>query len=144
MREINLIVIHHSGDCDTLEKIRDLHVNKNGWDDIGYHFLIGREGQMFNGRKIETIGSHAIGHNSSSIGICLLGNFDKEMPQESQLSALNQIITSLMQDFHLKTDCIKFHRDFEGVGKSCPGKNISKELIFGLSPCPNPNKIKAI
>ena|SRR3990172_1240520 len=130
MRKIDNIIIHHSGNTDTPEKIRELHVEKNGWDDIGYHFMISREGQVFTGRKLETIGAHVKRFNESSIGICLLGNFDNEEPQESQLLALNNLINNLMEEIGLEDSCIKLHRDFEDVEKSCPGKNISKELIL--------------
>jgi len=130
MRKIETIVVHHSGNTDTPKKIRDFHVNKNGWDDIGYHFMISREGNITTGRNLETIGAHVQGYNSHSIGICLLGNFDTEEPKELQLSALNRLINDLIGDLGLESDCVKFHRDFEGVKKSCPGKNISKELIL--------------
>ena len=124
-----MIVIHHSGNADSVDKIRDLHVNKNGWDDIGYHFMISREGEVFIGRAVDVIGAHVQGHNSDSIGICLIGNFDREEPCEHQLNALEKLIGRLMEDFLLESDCIKLHRDLNPE-KSCPGRNISKEKIL--------------
>ncbi len=129
-RQINSIVIHHSGNTDTVESIRNLHVNTNKWDDIGYHFIIDRRGELFIGREIDKIGAHVSGFNEDSIGICLLGNFDKENPNEIQLDMLKWLLNMLTKEYNLNKENIKFHRDFPDVTKSCPGNNIKKELIF--------------
>jgi hypothetical protein len=92
MREINEIIVHHSeseyGDADT---IRRWHVEGNGWSDIGYHYIIGNayptwesfsanipvpkvDGRLQQGRPLDEPGAHAKGHNTRSIGICLIGN----------------------------------------------------------------------
>ena len=130
MRKISTIVIHHSGNTDTVEDIRNLHVNINKWDDIGYHFMIDRDGNLFIGREIDKIGAHVYGFNESSIGVCLLGNFDFEKIEEKQLDMLRWLLNNLMNEFNLNKESIKFHRDFPDVTKSCPGINIIKELIF--------------
>lgn len=59
------------------EEIRRWHVGRNGWSDIGYHAVIRRSGDMDHGRKIEIVGAHAYGHNSDSIGVCLVGGIDE-------------------------------------------------------------------
>ena len=130
VRQINSIVIHHSGNTDTVEDIRNLHVNINKWDDIGYHFMIDREGSLVIGRDIDKIGAHVYGFNEDSIGICLLGNFDFENIEEKQLDMLRWLLKKLISEFSLNKESIKFHRDFPNVAKSCPGLNIIKELIF--------------
>jgi len=129
MRKISKIVVHHSGNTDSVEGIKDLHVNKNGWDGIGYHFMIGREGAVFIGRALDAVGAHAKGHNKESIGICLLGNFDEEEPYEPQMDALVRLMSELMEDSHLGPDCIILHRELNS-DKSCPGTNITKEMIL--------------
>ncbi len=132
MRKIDTIVIHHSGNTDTVKKIRKLHVDINGWDDVGYHFMISRNGEIIKGRDLETEGAHVLGFNKNSIGICLLGNFDEEILENKQKHSLIKLLRKLTKDFNLAKDNIKFHRDFLNVTKSCPGKNINMELISGL------------
>lgn len=129
MRKIDTIVVHHSGNTDTPEKIKDLHVNKNGWEDIGYHYMISRDGEIIEGRSPDKIGAHVNGFNESSIGICLLGNFDIERSNEAQLGALRKLILQMMYRFDLSSSAVSFHRDFPNAGKTCPGENITRGMV---------------
>ena len=123
MRKINLIVVHHSQNRKSFEEIKKLHVEEYKWDDIGYHFIIEKNGQILNGRDIEKVGAHVYGHNENSIGICLVGNFDIESPSKEQIDSLFKLINK----FKYK---IKFHCEFPNVKKSCPGKNFNKDFIL--------------
>src|SRR5690606_18422144 len=68
-RLITFIVNHITAvGNSTFEKIRQGHLNR-GWKDIGYHFLILGNGDTYEGRDIEVIGSHVEGYNVGSIGI---------------------------------------------------------------------------
>ncbi|GFO44104.1 hypothetical protein PoB_007060900 [Plakobranchus ocellatus] len=70
--------IHHSAypsECLTkascaaaVRSFQDLHMDTNGWDDIGYSFLIGGEGTVFEGRGWDRVGAHTKGHNSVGLG----------------------------------------------------------------------------
>ncbi len=131
MREIKTIVIHHSGNTDTAKGIRKLHVEVNGWDDIGYHFMITKDGKILRGRDLNIEGAHVLGFNKDSVGICLLGNFDMEFLNDKQKHGLKELLENLTKKFNIDKNNIKFHRDFPNVTKSCPGKNINRELIFG-------------
>ena len=80
MRKITEIIIHCA---DTPERrdvraadIRKWHVKDNGWNDIGYHYVIDLDGTIEAGRDLETIGAHCKGHNQNSIGICYIGGRD--------------------------------------------------------------------
>lgn len=55
--------------------IREWHMAK-GWNDIGYHFVIKRDGTLEHGRPLDQIGAHVEGHNSNSVGICMVGGLD--------------------------------------------------------------------
>lgn len=57
-------------------EIRRWHVDGNGWADIGYHYVIRRDGTVEKGRPLSRAGAHAQGHNHDSIGICLVGGVD--------------------------------------------------------------------
>lgn len=102
--------------------IRQWHKSK-GWKDIGYHFVIKTTGQVEKGRDIMEIGAHVAGHNSNSIGICMVGGVDKNGYSvnnftQKQFQALRQLITDLLQQFPKAV--ILGHRDFKGVKKDCP------------------------
>lgn len=82
MREIKAIVIHCAytpPDMDVdAEEIRRWHVEERGWDDIGYHHVIKRDGTYEKGRPEETPGAHVYGHNQDTIGVCLAGGMDAD------------------------------------------------------------------
>lgn len=130
MRKIKGLVIHHSGNKDTVEKIRNLHVNKNGWDDVGYHFMILKNGIIVKGRELNVVGAHSYGNNQNSLGICLVGNFDNTKLEGKQLQSLKILLEELTKKFNLKKEDIILHRDLPNVTKSCPGNNVNKEIIF--------------
>jgi hypothetical protein len=80
MRKIELGVIHCSGSREnqsfTVEELRELHVEKNGWSDIGYHYYYTRDGKEHIGRPIERPGAHAKGHNKNSVALAYEGGLD--------------------------------------------------------------------
>ena len=82
MREINRIILHCSatpeGEHISTETIRDWHVNKRGWSDIGYHFVVLLDGTIEAGRPLDRVGAHTKGHNEDSIGICIVGGVDAD------------------------------------------------------------------
>jgi len=128
------IVIHHSLSKDdsqtrNWDAIRKYHLSK-GWRDVGYHFGIEYvEGKLkvLEGRAVGDRGAHAIGFNRSSIGICLVGNFDNVSPSQDQFSALASLCRGLQRDFDIDRDQVIGHRetyDKRNVAreKSCPGE----------------------
>jgi len=81
----------------TMEDIRRWHVEGRGFRDIGYHFVLEREGQIRLGRPVPVSGAHAKGHNADSIGICVVGdNTDPEQQwSESQWAELRYLVEAL-------------------------------------------------
>lgn len=127
MRDIDAIVIHCAAtppDVDVgVEEIRDWHVNGNGWSDVGYHYIVRRNGMIEGGRPVEEPGAHAKGHNANSIGICLVGGVDAENRPDSnytraQWASLARIVRSLRASY--PDARILGHRDLPGVTKACP------------------------
>lgn len=127
MNKPNKIVIHHSATPDnktlsSFNAIRNYHMNK-GWRDIGYHFIIEYvDGKVITreGRDVKDSGAHTIGHNSSSIGICIVGNFDKETPTND----VYKEVAKLCKKFNLP---VYPHNKF--ANKSCPGKNFDMNKL---------------
>ena len=89
-KNTELIVIHCSAtkaDHDIgAEEIRSWHVNDNGWLDIGYHLVIRRNGRVETGRPLTCQGSHVLGHNAKSVGICMVGGIGPTKQPENNFT----------------------------------------------------------
>ena len=122
------ICIHHSLTADNgvlsdTAAIRRYHVETNGWDDIGYHYLVERVKigvKVEIGRPIGFEGAHCPEINATSIGICLVGNYDLAPPDTEMLDALVKLVRELMVDYNIPVSGIHFHNEYSA--KSCPGK----------------------
>jgi hypothetical protein len=68
---------------EKVAEVRRWHVQDRGWKDIGYHFLIDRDGTVAKGRPVEQVGAHTMDHNVGSIGISLFGGHG--LPQMTSL-----------------------------------------------------------
>ena len=126
MRKIDTIIIHCSATKPNQEvnaaTIKKWHVEDNGWADIGYHFVINRNGEMEQGRSIEVIGAHCKGHNTESIGICLVGGLDDAGNAQcnytlSQFEELGRLLRALIEQ-HRTISSIHGHNEFSN--KACP------------------------
>lgn len=123
----NWIVIHCSATRGsqnfTAADIRRWHLEK-GWRDIGYHYVIRRDGIVEPGRAPDAIGSHVQGHNADSVGICMVGGIDDKTwkPADNftpaQWRSLRTLVERLTKAY--PTAKVLGHRDFPGVKKACP------------------------
>ena len=84
------LVVHCSATLATATvgaaDIRRWHLGQ-GWADIGYHYVIGRDGTLETGRAEDTVGSHVKGFNRASIGICLVGGLGTDGTPENNFTA---------------------------------------------------------
>lgn len=119
MRNIKEIIIHCSDSDikshDNLETIRNWHIAR-GWADIGYHYVITKDGEVHVGRPLQQVGAHCKGRNKESIGICLTG---KSKFTPSQFISLGIVCKELMDAFGLQLNDIFPHRKFSEF-KTCP------------------------
>ncbi|PSN48383.1 hypothetical protein C0J52_21009 [Blattella germanica] len=77
-------------DCVFMTRhIQNFHIEGYGWWDIGYSFLIGGDGNVYEGRGWDHMGAFAKGYNHLSIGIALIGTFTNVLPSELQLRTLD-------------------------------------------------------
>lgn len=134
MRTINEIIVHCTATrpewwagrstADKVAEVRKWHVQDRGWRDIGYHFLIDRDGTVATGRPIEEVGAHVSGHNANSIGISLFGGhggattdkFEDNFTPE-QDAALRNLIANLQNRIPSITKISGHH---EYANKACP------------------------
>ena len=117
----NRIILHNSGVevLQSIEILHSYHKNSLGWAGIGYHFYIRKDGSIYRGRPEDTIGAHAYGANSDSIGICFEGNYDVETMGEAQIRAGQELVAYLKEKYGINT--VIGHRDV--CSTSCPGAN---------------------
>ena len=64
-----------------------------GWDDIGYSFLVGDDGNIYEARGWDRVGAHTLGWNDKSKSIAVMGNFNYDLPSLLALKAINRLIS---------------------------------------------------
>lgn len=120
------IVLHHAAGTGSVKDIHNWHINGNGWAGIGYHFYVRKNGEVYVGRPVDTVGAHAYGENSHTIGICFEGNFENETMSDAQKNAGAELVAKLRKDFPT-VKRVSAHRDHNST--ACPGKNFPFEYI---------------
>lgn len=133
---INKIVIHCAdtfADMDIGAKEIDQWHRQRGWSQIGYHYVIRRSGEIEKGRPENKPGAHVAGHNTGSIGICLVGGKarGRENPcnfTRQQWAALENLVRILTLEYPGAQ--VVGHTDLD-AGKTCPNFNV-KAWVAGL------------
>jgi N-acetylmuramoyl-L-alanine amidase len=131
-RVITEIIIHCSatpeGKDFTVADIRRWHTTPppkgRGWSDIGYHYVVYRNGHIETGRDVEISGAHCEGHNSHSIGVCYVGGLSSlnGKAKDTRTLAQKAALLNLLHDLRAIYPKAKIygHRDFDKHGKECP------------------------
>lgn len=133
MRHLDEIIIHCSATppgwmsgntaAEKVNEIRRWHVKERGWSDIGYHYIIDRDGTVVTGRPVSKAGAHVKGRNANSIGVCLIGGqggtandkFEDNFTQ-AQANALRTLIAGLKRE-HPSIEKISGHNQY--AAKAC-------------------------
>lgn len=133
LKKVDYLVVHCSATAEgrpfRANDLRRWHVRGNGWEDIGYHFVIGLDGRIERGRPTYFQGAHCKGLNSCSLGICYVGGLaaDGKTPKDTrtpeQRAALFNLLRELKQDY--PNARIVGHRDF--APKDCPSFDATTE-----------------
>lgn len=126
------IVLHHRAGDGDVQSIHKQHINQ-GYTGIGYHFYIRKDGSIYTGRPINTIGAHCKGANSYSVGVCFEGNFETETMSTAQIKAGQFIISHIKKIY--PTVKVVGHRDL--MATACPGKRFPfDEIAKGIVETP--------
>ncbi len=140
-------IVHHSAGSNSnanyVQVVRDiylLHTEVNGWDDIGYNFVISQDGTLFEGRdpgpngsEFEVRGAHFCGKNTGTFGVALLGNYQTAQLTSESRETLVNLLTFSLSELEIQPlsssnhrgvdlDAISGHRD--GCATLCPGSNL--------------------
>lgn len=147
-----LAIVHHTAgrspatpeeSAAIVRAIQVYHVESNGWNDLGYNFLVDPFGQVFEGRAggidRNVIGAHALSFNTGSTGIALLGNFARKAPADEAVSALASLLAWRLDLAHVDPTArvvhaasgsslraVSGHRDVNAT--ECPGEKAYPEL----------------
>lgn len=137
--DIKFLAVHHTATVENLDNprqaIRNIqyyHAIVRGWGDIGYHYVIDQQGNIYEGRDggKNIIGGHSTEINKVSVGIALLGNFQEKEPTEATLKALTKLLSALADEYNLDVNdydsyegvrypVLGGHRDYSAT--ACPG-----------------------
>lgn len=131
-RRIDEIIVHCTATKEylgyTVDDIRQWH-KKQGWSDIGYHYVVYLDGSVHDGRDVDIAGAHCQGHNAHSIGVVYVGGLAgdgktaKDTRNDQQKAALLSLLLELRKLY--STAKIYGHRDF--AAKDCPCFDAKKE-----------------
>ena len=137
MNGVGRITVHHSGvDSSSLrsqsqvtrqiESFRQAHV-RNGWADIGYHYIIDPQGRVYAGRPIDRQGAHVKDENEHNLGIMLMGNFDRQRPTGDALNTLQRLLAQEMRRYRVPLARVYTHQELRQT--ACPGRNLQPQMI---------------
>lgn len=137
--DVTHLIVHHSAGTNNtndwaaiVRVIYDLHVTGNGWDDIGYNYLIDPNGVIYEGRGNDIRGAHFCGSNSGTMGVCMLGTFTEVTPTPAALESLAKLLAWKSCDRDLNPLGSAYHASSEltlphiaghrqGCATACPG-----------------------
>lgn len=133
--ETKHVIVHCAATKPSMDvgvrEIRQWH-KERGFLDIGYHFVIRRNGTIEDGRDVNQVGAHTVGQNETSVGVCLVGGVDDKLqPQanftQQQMTTLRKLLSDLKVLFPQAV--VKGHRDF--AAKACPSFDVKRWLVTG-------------
>jgi len=131
MGRVTRITLHHTGehagmrgldDVEIVRRIERYHRDGRKWSAIGYHYLIGRDGRVYEGRPADIQGAHVSKANGGNLGISCIGDFDKALPDRRQLGALQRFLDDQRRHYGVGSGRLYGHRD---LGTTiCPGDRL--------------------
>ncbi|XP_011872325.1 PREDICTED: peptidoglycan-recognition protein SC2-like [Vollenhovia emeryi] len=126
------VIIHHStgSGCESqalcqlkVRQFQNDHMNRRGWDDIGYNFLVGEDGNVYEGRGWGKRGAHSVPFNRKSIGICIIGDYKNRTPNAAAVQAVANLIAHGVANGKIKSDYkLLGHR--QTWATVCPGDSL--------------------
>ena len=138
---IERITIHHGGvdfpdDKDPVAHLKALQSwsrSDKNWIDIPYHFMIDRQGRIYETRPINYPGDTNTEYDPSGHALVeVMGHYEHQVLSEAQLDAMVGIIAFLARKFDVPVDRIAGHKDYADT--SCPGKDVYRYLQDGTIP----------
>jgi N-acetylmuramoyl-L-alanine amidase len=131
MRPITKIIWHCTATPEgrpySIDAIRKDHITR-GFSDIGYHFVVGLDGVVRDGRQIERVGAHTRGHNDTSVGICYVGGLGPDKrPKDTRTDAQKESLYALTEALLARFPGATVHGHREFAAKACPSFDVQKD-----------------
>lgn len=134
-RNIKEIIVHCSatpeGKDFTVSDIKRWHLQR-GFSDIGYHWVVYRDGTIVSGRPESISGAHCTGHNSISIGVCYIGGCasDGKTPKDTRTPAQKDALIKILKSLKSRYAKASIHGHREFANKACPSFDAKKEYSY--------------
>lgn len=129
-RTITKIILHCTATPEgrdyTVEQIRQWHLQR-GFSDVGYHYVVYRDGSIHKGRPVGTVGAHCLGQNTCSIGVCYVGGETADgshTPKDTRTPAQREALRKLVADLKKEYSAATVHGHYEFANKACPSFKI--------------------
>src|SRR5512133_2938351 len=150
---LRFAVVHHTAGSNSYSRaqsasivrgIERYHVLANGWDDIGYNFLVDKYGQVFEGRwggvDRNVVGAHAQGFNTGSVGVAVIGTYDSASITPAARAALVRLLAWRLDVAHVDPQSTFSWRSTENptypAGRMVTLRTISGHRDTGFTTCP--------
>jgi len=141
MGPVTRLTLHHtatkrlpgtsrSSNAQLLRSLQSDHQVGRRWADLGYHYVIDRQGRIWEGREMRWQGAHAGNGaaNRHNVGIALVGDFDRYQPSAAQKRSLESMVRWLCARYDIHSSRIQGHaqvlKAFTGGGTACPGRHL--------------------
>lgn len=110
------------------KEIKGWHKAK-GWKDIGYHYVIRLNGKVELGRPLEKMGSHVVGYNRDSVGVCYVGGVEDKKPKDTMNPAQEAAWRKLVSTLRAQYGPLEVfgHNDFTDQ-KACPSFKVGEKF----------------
>lgn len=113
-----------------VEEIRRWH-KARGWRDIGYHWIIDRDGTVKPGRAEDEQGAHVRGHNENSLGVCLIGGHGSDQSDlfsDNFTDEQDKALRALLRQIEQRHGSVRIRGHNDVSPKACPGFNVARWL----------------
>jgi len=133
-RPISEIIVHCTATAEgkdyTVADIRSWH-KARGWSDIGYHYVVYRDGRVMVGRPVGQVGAHVANHNTGTIGISYVGGVaaDGRAPKDTRTPAQRASLLWLTQQLATKHRVRKVTGHNQYAAKACPSFDVRKDAL---------------
>lgn len=145
MGKVTRVTLHHtaskrlpgtswSSNAVMMRNLQADHQDGRGWADLGYHYVIDRQGRVWQGRDARWQGAHAGNGaaNRNNVGIALVGDFDRYAPSAAQKRSLKRLVRWVCSTHDVAPSRIAGHQHvlkaFTGGGTACPGRHLNAYL----------------
>lgn len=108
-----------------MRELEQFHLDR-GWAGIGYHFVLFRSGRLYEGRPVWAVPAAQEGHNSGTVAIALVGNY--EVDDTTRAQRLRAIAAAESLRIRRGVRVMGGHREAPGSSTVCPGKNVMRRL----------------